>query len=190
MAVTLPSNDYVTVIPDGSGKLIVNSIFKGAALPEYNENHVYVIDVTKLKVKPNYNWIYNETTKAFSDPSIPQTLDEAKQKKSEEIDMARGIYLLPENGIQYMGSTFDLTKDTYNNISGAAGTIALVGELPADFAWIDFNNNRVPMTLDQFKGFAALIAQRLNYGFMHSNELKIQVDVATTIEQVLAIPNW
>lgn len=118
-----------------------------------------------------------------------QQLEDAKEAKRQAIDEARGFYFLPGQ-IDYMGRTFDLAIETYQNVATACAYFGMMGATPEGFAWIDYNNIPVPMTFDEFKGFAALLHDILQYGYMHSSELKVQVDACTTVEEVSAIPNW
>ena len=184
MAQTIADHQYVSVNHN-----IVNSIFLGSELPEYNENDILVIDVTDFSVKPALNWAYDASTNTFTDPVAPQTLDEAKAAKKQAIKNARGQHLLPEY-VAYHGHKFQMTLETYTNTTTAAAHAALLGDVEPGFSWIDMDNNEVPMSLDDLKGVVAQLRTTLQFAYTHAADLKKQVDVATTIDEVNAVPVW
>lgn len=121
--------------------------------------------------------------------TVSTELQEAKIAKKRLIDEARGRHFLPDS-ISYMDTEFDLTLDTYTNLTSAAAFAALFGGVEEDFVWIDKNNSPVPMTTEDLKGFIALVKGILQYGYVHASELKRQVEDARLIEEVEAIPEW
>ncbi|CAB4122155.1 hypothetical protein UFOVP26_99 [uncultured Caudovirales phage] len=120
---------------------------------------------------------------------VSTSLEDAKLAKKKLIDEARGRHFLPES-ISYMGHEFDLTLETYNNLTSAAAFAGLFGNVAEDFVWMDYYNEPVPMTLDDLKGFVLLVKDILQYGYVHSSELKRRVDMAIYIEQVDDVPEW
>lgn len=155
MAKTIASHNYVIVKDD-----TVISVFKGSDLPEYNEADINVIDVTKVTPLPALNWVYDSLTKKFSAPLVVpiEPLSPVQTLKNEF-----GESILSD--IDYVGHTFNISIDTYSIMASYAAFASLTGKLPDNFYWLNKSNEKVHMTLDQFKGFCTVASNKVFNSF-------------------------
>lgn len=187
MAETIATHKYVS-IKDG----VVVSVFDGYQLPEYNEEMIDIRDITNKNPRPDHFWTYDAITNTYTAPPaiIPPTeaeiLAQAKKAKSDIISQDRFRYITPSS-ILYMGHEFELTVVTYLNVSEYSSSAGLTGTLPDNFGWIDKDDNFVPMTMSQFKGFVTLIANRMFEGYSTSAIRKAELKLATTLAEIDAI---
>ncbi len=155
MAITTAGNDYIILGKDN----IVISSFKGGDLPEYNEDMLNVIDVTSMDVKPSINWKYVPDSNSYT-PAIEPTetvIDEVIVPTPKEKIYKKYMDSILSD-VQYMGHTFNFNQNTYAHITGYAACANITGKLPVNFYWLNKQNQRVPMTFDEFKGFCELAA--------------------------------
>lgn len=155
MATTIADNDYIILSKDN----IVISLFKGEDLPEYNEEMINVVDVTSMEVKPLLNWKYIPDSDSYIPAIEPiETIinDTPVLTPKEKIYKKYMDSILSD--IEYMGHTFNFIGNTYYHIAGYAAFASMTGHLPNNFYWLNKQNQKVPMTLDEFKGFCDLAA--------------------------------
>lgn len=174
MATTIPNNDYVII---GQNNIVI-SLFHGYDLPEYNEKMTNVIDVTELSIKPQLNWIYDPNTLTYSAPAEidvtpPPDINELSPK---QIFLNEYTYLQLAD-VEYMGNVFNMLPNTYVYMASYAAFANLNNKLPDGFYWLNKNNQEVPMTLEQFKGFCELVSNKVFNGFIQYVNKKNNLNV-------------
>jgi len=112
-------------------------------------------------------------------PPAP-TLKEAQSNQSDLLDSAYSDAI--QQNITYLGSVFQADNSSQDTLIKALTVFA--GTVPAGFYWVDFNNNKVPMTFVQLQGLAQAMMARGWASFQKLTDLKEQIIKATTIDQV------
>ena len=129
--------------------------------------------------------VYDSVAGVWGDyvPSANELLAQAKTAKLVELKTA---YEADVNAdIAYMNTTFQAdqkSQDMITKVLAASG-----GKLPAGFFWLDALNNHVPMTFADLQGLANAILLRGQQLFAKYQQLKAQVNAATTPDEVNAI---
>jgi hypothetical protein len=150
MATTIANNDYVIIDKNN----IVISLFHGYDLPEYNEEMTNVMDVTDITPKPQIGWSYDLSNDNFTAP--PELEIEELVEEKSPVDLLREELSNSVSLISYMGTEFQTGGVTISIVNSYVSLLAIGGNLPENFFWLDKLNNKVPMTEEQFKGFAQL----------------------------------
>ncbi|AXC64657.1 hypothetical protein DOE63_02755 [Salmonella enterica subsp. diarizonae serovar 59:z10:-] len=117
----------------------------------------------------------------------PEMIQSAKDAKHAEINNWRDTQ---ENGnylFEYDGHKWDYGKVTQDRMSISL-VMAKRGDLPADFAWTDGDNNIVPMDNAGMVALAAAIEQAMFEKGMQINlrqlQMKAEVEALTTLEDI------
>lgn len=109
------------------------------------------------------------------------TLPEAKENKLSQLTQAYATAI--QQPVAYMDTTFQADTDSQQVL-----TASLAGRaVPADFAWLDINNVKVPMTFVQLQGLAGTMLAQGNAAFWKLQGLKDAVRAATTVAEVEAV---
>lgn len=152
MATTIANNDYVII---NESNLVI-SLFTGKDLPEYNEEMINVIDVTTVTPKPQLNWAYDKINHKFTAPVVPEEVVE-EEPVPTELDLLKQELKNQTSFINYMDTEFQTSGYTILIINSYISLLHVNGSLPENFFWLDKFNNKVPMTVEQFKTFADLV---------------------------------
>ena len=129
--------------------------------------------------------VYDSASGAWVDyaPSADELLNQAKTSKLAELKTAYESAISAD--IAYMNTTFQAdqkSQDTITKVLAASG-----GALPDGFFWLDAANNQVPMTFADLQGLANAILLRGQQLFAKYQQLKAQVNAATTVAEVGAV---
>ena len=149
-----------------------------------NKPFVFEDNVTQeiiSKVETIHNTTLTETTQADYEAMIAPTLDELKAKKIAELYQAYNN--ANSLDIAYMNTTFQ--ADSYSQ--GLIVAVLSAGSVPSGFYWLDANNNKVSMTYTDLQGLSATILARGQVNFDKFQNLKAQVNSATSQADLDAI---
>jgi hypothetical protein len=113
----------------------------------------------------------------------PTTLGSAKQAKKAEIAAWR--YLEETKGVSLGGSTIKTDRESQATISGAYSS--LKDGLIASVDWKTADGAFVTLGITEIAAIAQAVAQHVQSSFTAEKTLALQVDAATTIEEVQAI---
>jgi hypothetical protein len=152
----------------------------------YLVNKVYWDNGLKvIPMQPGPNYVFDYTTKTWTDP---RTLQELKDAKREEINLAsekanKSFFIFAGEQI----ACDDLSR---SYIDAVNGLVSLTGALPANWigGWKTVANTYVSIpdvaTWTQF--YATMVSTGLG-NFNHAQQLKATLDAALTKEEVNAI---
>lgn len=121
----------------------------------------------------------------------PVDLADLKARKNAAINAAR--LKANQSHFVFMGKQIAVDPLSRSDIDAAHGAILMLGALPGGWpgGWKAMDNSIVPIadlaTWGQFYG--AMVAQG-TANFTRAQALKAQLAVATTAEQVAAVPDW
>ena len=142
----------------------------------------------QIPPKPSDRHVFDWSTKTWCDP---RTLEQAKAEKRAEINAAR--LQATYSSFTFQGHEIACDQLSRSDIDGVNGTVATTGALPVDFPghWKTKANDYVPIPdVATWNGFYAAMVAQGTANFARSQQLKAQVEAATTVEQVDAIPSW
>ena len=142
----------------------------------------------QIPPKPSDRHVFDWATKTWCDP---RTLDDAKAEKRRAINAAR--LQATYSSFTFQGHEIACDQLSRSDIDGVNGTVATTGALPVDFPghWKTKANDYVPIPdVATWNGFYAAMVAQGTANFARSQQLKAQVEAATTVEQVDAIPSW
>lgn len=120
-----------------------------------------------------------------SPPSL--TFEQEYQKKYSQIYRVRDSFVYPVEGIEYLGTIFDLDEKSYLNLTQVCASVTLLGRLPESFAWINKANQPITMTLEQFKGLVDVATARFQQGYADALAKKTALALCTTIADIQAL---
>ncbi len=127
----------------------------------------------------------------FTIQDIPDSLEKAKLDKSERINRAR--IAANTSTFTYAGKYFAVDPLSRSDIDGTQGYILANNSFPPSWpgAWKAVDNTYaiIPDIATWNLFYAAMVNQGLS-NFLHAQGLKTQLTLATTINQVLAVPDW
>jgi hypothetical protein len=129
-------------------------------------------------VEATHNTSLTEITLADYEALIAPTLAELQSKKQLEIKTAYEAD--NQADIAYMSTTFQADKDSQNLIV----SVLSAGSVPSGFYWLDSLNNQVSMTYADLQGLSAAILARGQASFVKYQDLKAQVNSATTQDEL------
>ena len=131
---------------------------------------------------------FDATVAARDARLAPDPFDVAKQAKLD--NHATGDRAAEDTPVTYELNDYDATEGALTEINSIA-TYVLGGEtLPAGFTWITTYNIEVPFTALNVKELFVLIAKK-HYQDAHKYAgLTKQVEAATTVAEIEAIPDW
>ena len=105
-------------------------------------------------------------------------------KKEAKINELKQAYnTANQEDITYMDTTFQADKDSQNLIV----SVLSAGSVPDGFYWLDSLNNQVSMTYIDLQGLRAALLARGQLNFDKYQNLKVQVNEATTQADLDAI---
>lgn len=121
-------------------------------------------------------------------PEEPKTLEELKQLKNAQIDKWRG----EANRTSFSFSDKQIAVDVLSrsDIDGIAAYVSLHNALPPSFpgSWKAMDNSYVPIPdVDTFKSMIAAMVVQGSANFTKSQQLKAQLEAATSDVEVEAI---
>jgi len=111
-------------------------------------------------------------------PTDEEILQQSKDIKLIQIEDTYTISITDD--IDYMATVFQADEKSQQLIVN----VLSAGGVPTDFAWWDKNNIPVPMTYVELQNFSGSILTRGQAAFVHKQELKVSVLVATTQEEL------
>ena len=120
--------------------------------------------------------------------SPPLTLSDLKVAKNNEINLARAT--ANTTSFTHDGKSFSCDSLSRSDIDGVNGYVALYGTLPPEFpgAWKTADNAYYPIaSTDAWKQFYTSLVSAGTVNFNHSQQLKTQLEAATTAEEIAAI---
>lgn len=118
----------------------------------------------------------------------PPTLNALKLQKIATINQIRGDK--NSSTFHFMGKLIACDQLSRSDVDAVAGFISLNGTLPQAFpgAWKATDNTYLPMPdIAAFKAMYAAMVAEGSANFMHSEQLKLLVAVATTAQELEAI---
>ena len=151
--------------------------------------YVYGGNLVKYPDKPDSRdiWSFNFSTKAWQDT---RTLADIKLNRLQYVNEQR----LAANQSFFIFQDKQIAIDTLSrsDIDGVNGEVSLTGQLPATFpnAWKAMDNTyvNIPDVATWVQFYQAMVQQG-TANFIHAQQLKAQIQQATTIEEVEAI-SW
>ena len=115
----------------------------------------------------------------------PPTLAQAQAAQSALIDKAYAATI--QQPVAYMGTTFQADTNSQTVLTQTVAGYSVAGGVPTGFWWLDANNNKVPMTLTQLQGLAAVILAQGWTAFQHRIAQKKAIAAAASVAAVQAI---
>ncbi len=159
-----------------------DSAIHGSAMPVDSveiteEEHLALLEgqSTGKLIRPDVNG-----RPELQDPP-PPTLDEVKAVQIAQIDAAYADAI--QQPVQYMGTVFQADFDSQDTMT----KVLAPGVLPPGFFWLDTNNERVPMTLDDLRGLAGVVLMQGQAAFSTRIALKAAVRAAQDVDDVHAV---
>ena len=120
--------------------------------------------------------ITKEEADAITNPPLTFGKLQASKLASLKIDYENANQL----DIDYMSTIFQADKDSQNLIV----SVLSAGSVPDGFFWLDVNNNQVIMTYEDLQGLSGAILARSQINFVKYQDLKAQVSIATTVDEL------
>jgi len=122
---------------------------------------------------------------------VPDALERAKTHKNNRINAARA--LANHTSFVFAGKEIAVDPLSRSDIDGAHGAWLLVGGPPPGWpgGWKAKDNTIIP--IPDMATWAAFYGAMVNQGtanFVRAQQLKAQLAAATTVEEVLALPDW
>jgi Domain of unknown function (DUF4376) len=176
MAQLEPKKTYA-IIQNGK----VHSVFKGAALPFYNEKQVTVVPAGK-DWKAGDEFVGGKHT-----PRLPD-LEEERQKKVVELTEARDKAINGE--FEFKGRMFKADQFTYDYMVATAAFSEFTGKFPDRFFCLDAKKEKVPLNREEAKQLALILMERAMTNFEKFAELHSQIASAKTVEELKAGFEW
>ena len=171
--------DYPDIVLDNSLEVL-----PGVA-PDHGNYYVEMGTLVALPPKPNENTTFDYSTKQWVDV---RTLEFVKAQKRQYINVSR----LKANRTSFQYLTYSISCDALSrsDIDGINGYVALYNDFPSEFpgAWKTIDNTYVPIPdVNTWKEFYGAMVSQGSNNFLHAQNLKSQLEAATTIAEVDAI---
>lgn len=171
---------FVLYQPDSNVVLEVRAKFKGKLNPIGNE--VALMNEIPDGYNAKYIYTYDKTTNTFS-----LDLDLNKARYLKKLD---GLYkntdkvLVDYTSVAGVKGTYQADKVSITAISNDFNIYSVIGNVPAGYYWVDYDNNKVPFTLTDLKQLL-IAAKDVNWDrFNMIQAAKQQVRSATTLSDV------
>lgn len=113
-------------------------------------------------------------------------LEELKEAKRAEINAAREEARKTE-GAEYDGDIFDVDETSQSNILAQIKVAELLKDTEAAYIYRSKTNKDHLLNVSELQELGLMIAQKVSNIYSKSWELKVEVDKATTAEEVEAI---
>lgn len=117
--------------------------------------------------------------------SLPAALQLAKAKDAQLAILSTAYNDACRQPVSYLSATFQADAASQDKLNSAL--VALNGQAPAGFYWVDADNNQVAMTFAQLQGLAAAMMAQDWAAFQHLQVQKAAVRAAASVEAVQAI---
>lgn len=171
-----------------SGEVVRSAEFDVVPVPNPIKG-VWLID-TAPAYDSKTQILTRDAVQSVSAPSITYTVSyrplvEIKEYKKDLIDQE--YYAAVSADVSYMGHPFQADEASQALLTATLVTLNGAGGVPPDFGWWDTNNVKVLMNLAQINGLAQTIFAQGMVAFATKRARKDLVDVATKVEDVLAI---
>jgi hypothetical protein len=144
--------------------------------------NVYVFNgaLVDMPPQPSHHHVFNYTTKQWEDP---RTLADLKSAQWVTIKRARSA--AEYAGFTWDGSTFDSDAISQNRITGAV-TLA---QLSPNFTihWTLANNSTRTLSQADMIAVGVALGQHVQTQFTKAQALRLQIETASTPEQVAAV---
>jgi len=158
--------------------------FQNRFLPVEEVNANYN-PTTQIRTGPSYEI---QTDKVIATYTVEdRNLDDVKADRKTYIESKRDI--AENEDIVYGGKTYQCDEKSRSALNIRKSTTLETGDLPADFKWINKDNSKTTFGVADIKDLGLAMANRSNEVFIKARDLKDQIDVATTINEVMAI-DW
>lgn len=82
--------------------------------------------------------------------------------------------------INYMNADFQADKDSRELISSTLSG----GSVPVGFFWQDINDDRITMNYVELQGLALALIARGQLAFTKLQDIKVQIEACTTVEEL------
>lgn len=161
--------------------------------PSYNPITQAALEIDPLLTEKGHyeqQWEVVELypTQEEADAAIAAHIASLKERKNAEINAAR----LAANfkTFTHAGKTFACDQLSRSDIDGTNGYVNLFGTLPPVWSggWKAVDNTYLTITsVDDWKSFYTSMFAAGNEHFVHAQQLKLQLEVATTAEEIQAI---
>ena len=131
--------------------------------------------------RENYKIVNDEIVKKSDEEIAAEELERAKQAKIFENDTVREAAI--NSGVTYKGILFDSDTEQKANIIGSVLTMSETDVI----TWFGMNNDAMECTKEDLENIGALIAQLHSFCWTRNAEIKHEIALAETIEEVNAI---
>ena len=202
----IPANAVLTAPPEyGENEIPVYEAEKWVIKADYRKNFYksdYYLNISEIdtigeqegfilidketgedvKAHPNnYKIVNDEIVKKSDEEIAAEELEHAKQAKIFENDNKREAAI--NSGVTYKGILFDSDTEQKANIIGSVLTMSETDTI----IWFGMNNDAMECTKEDLENIGALIAQLHSFCWTRNAEIKHEIALAETIEEVNAI---
>lgn len=165
----------------------IEGILEVPNLENLDKYYVDVLTSTLVDVpeQPSQNHRFDYETKTWIDP---RTLADVKVGKNIYINTERAR--ANQTSFTFQGKEVATDPLSRSDIDGVNGEVAITGALPATFpnAWKAIDNSYISIPdVATWKLFYQAMVSKGTENFLHAQDLKAQVQAATTINQVEGI---
>lgn len=115
----------------------------------------------------------------------PKPLAQVQAEKLAQLE--RAYETAVQQPVAYMGTTFQADYDSQTTLTKTLTALTPLGAVPQGFAWLDTNNNAVPMTLAELAGLAATMLNQGWVAFQNKQAKKQAARDAQTADDVNAV---
>lgn len=148
-------------------------------------HYIYEGQLLAKPIRPSIYHIFDYTTKTWIDP---RTLEDVKTIRKQYINEER----LKANQAYFVFAGKQIAADplSRSDIDATNGYVSLMGTLPDPWAggWKTLDNTYVAIpNVDVWKLFYSSMVTQGTTNFIHAQDLKQQIDAATTIPEVEAV---
>lgn len=174
---------------DDAGNSVSDATLKeNGWLPVIYSQHEHDPQAQRIEELPQSEWAIESArvVVAYRVTEIP--LEEARSAKNEEINATR--LAVNFTSFTHAGKEIACDQLSRSDIDGTNGYVALNGVLPVGWpgGWKAVDNSYVAIsTVDDWKAFYASMFAQGNANFAKAQQLKAQLEEATTTAQIAAI---
>lgn len=167
-----------------------NPATQAALEGEFPDDQYYVVngEPVAIPASPSPNHAFDFTTKTWVDP---RTLADVKAAKNAAIDRARAA--ANTSFFMFQGKQISVDPLSRSDIDAAHGAILMLQAMPPGWPGGWKAKDRTIVAIPDVAVWSQFYGTMVATGtanFNHSQTLKAQLDAATTIAEVEAIPNW
>ena len=172
--------------PESLIQLQYDAATQGCVEGDFSSLDFYIEDSVSKRIpaKPNSYCVFDFITKTWIDP---RTLDEIKSMKWESIKKIRDQ--VENSSFVWNGHVFDCDVVSQSRIQGTSqlASLALMNQTPFSVDWTLANNTVVVLTAEDMLAVGKAMFEHINSCHQKSRTLRMQIESATTKEEVEAI---